>query len=291
MLIDEPETIPIQHKLDSLYLVGDYSSAIEQTLILLNYYKNKKDLKGQIVCFNHLGDYLRASGNRTESLESLYSALALNAQLHDSLLLAQTYNYLGAIFFEQDYPRYMDSTTHYAGLSMDIAVRHKDEKLIYSDLNLLGMAEMGKDKLDSALVYLDQALEMVKRISPIDEPLVLCNMAGIYYRKNDLTIAKKLALRAFQKAKHDNVNTYIRMASTLLEKFNLLEGNYREAYYYLSELSLYTRNFMDEKIEGRMASMKEQFRQAEENANVQKELNQRRLLTTFLFILFGLALV
>lgn len=291
LLIDEPEAIRIHHDLDSLYLAGDYSSAIEQTQILLNYYKNKKDRKGQVVCLNLLGDYLRATGNREGSLESLYAAMELNPLLHDSLLEAQTYNYLGAVFFELDYPIYMDSTIHYARLSMAIAMHEKNESLVYSNLNLLGMAKMGQGDLDSALFYLEQAWEIVKTASPVDEPLVLCNMAGIYYRKGDLKEAKRLSLQAFKQAKANDVNAYIRMASTLLEQFYLLEGNYREAYHYLSELSLYTRNFMDDKIEGRMASMNEQFRQAEETATVQKELELRRLFTISISILLAFSLV
>jgi len=291
LLIDEAESIRIHHELDSLYLVGDYSSAIEQAQILLNYYENKNDRKGQVVCLNYLGDYLRSTGNREGSLESLNAAMELLPQLHDSLLLAQTCNYLGATFFEQDFPKYMDSTIHYARLSMAIALQNKDENLIYSNLNLLGMAKMGQGDLDSALFYLKQALKIVRRASPVDEPLVLCNIAGIYYRKGDLTEAKKLSLQAFKQAKANDVNAYIRTSSILLEKFYLLEGNYREAYHYLSELSLYTRNFMDEKVEGRMALMNEQFRQAENNATVQKELELRRLFTLSVSILLAFSLV
>lgn len=142
--------------------------------------------------------------------------MTLNAQLHDSLLQAQTYNDLGAAFFELDYPKYLDNATHYTRLSMRIASHFKDEKLVYSGLNLLGKVEEGKGNLDSALICLTQALEIVRRVSPVDEALSLVNLAGVYYNKREVTRAKKLALLAYKRAKNDNVNILVRMASALL---------------------------------------------------------------------------
>jgi len=290
-LIDEQTSLQIHHEIDSLYLAGDYSRAIDQTLILMAYYKEKENTGGQILCCNYMGDFLRASGSRTSSLEYLYQALALNALLHDSILLAQTYTYIGATYFELDYPAYLDSAQVYASLSMDIASRIHDDKLIYSDLNILGKVQEAKGNLDSALLYMTRAHGIVRKVNPVDEALILCNMAGAYFLKGDLERSKELAKEAYNYAKRDNVNTYLRLTTTLLERIYLQEGNFWEAHNYLSELTNYTRNFLDEKTEERVTTMMEQIRLAQEEAAIQKKLDRRRLWTIFMVIFAVGALV
>ncbi len=290
-LIDDETSVQIHHEVDSLYLVGDYSRAIEQTLILLAYYKNRDDLRGQIVCNNYMGDFLRASGSRSGSFDYLFNALALNTQLHDSLLLAQTYNFLAASYFELDYPKYLDSAQLYASVSLDIANYFQDEKLVYSDLNILGKVEEGKGNLDGALLFMNQALEIVRRVSPVDEALVLSNIAGAYFLKGEMVRARELALEAYQQAKRDNINTYLRLTTALLERIYLNEQNFREAHYYLGELTLYTRNFLDDKMEERVGAMQAQIQQAVEEVEIQQELFLRKILTISLLVLIGLALL
>ena len=238
-----------------------------------------------------MGDFLRACGNRSGSLEYLYKALALKEQLHDSLLRAQTYNYLAATYFEYEYPIYLDSSKMYGLLSMGLAITYHDEKLEYSNLNILGKVKEGKGDLDSALVYLTRALEIVKRINPVDESLVLINIAGVYFNMEDIARAKKYAIEAYELAKQYNINTYIRMTSALLERIYVLENNYRKAHFYLGELIFYTRNFLDETTEERVTVMKEQIRLVQEEAEVQKEMDRRRLWTLFLLILIGCSMV
>ncbi|MBE0646538.1 MAG: HAMP domain-containing histidine kinase [Bacteroidales bacterium] len=288
-LIDEQTSIQILHEMDSLYMVGDYSKAIENTLILIAYYKNNGDVRGQIVCNNKMGDFLRASGSPTGSLDFLYEAMKLNAQIHDSLLLAQTFNFLAATYFEKDYPKYFDSAEMYASISMDIARRFREEKLEYSDLNILGKVEEGKGNLDGALVFMTQALEIVKRVSPVDETLVLCNIAGTYFLKGNMLKAKELSKKAYDQAKRDNINTYLRLTTALLERIYLYEGNFLEAHRFLGELSLYTRNFLDEKTEERVGAMEAQIRQAEAQAEIRQELYMRKIWTVSLLVLIGLA--
>ncbi len=291
LLIDGQASMQIHHEIDSLYLIGDYSRAIEQTLILMAYYKNTDDQRGQILCNNYMGDFLRASGSYSGSLDYLYKALSLNTQPHDSLVLAQTYNYLAATYFEHDYPNCLDSADVYASLSKEIAIRKHDEKLEYSNLNILGKVYEGKGNLDSALFYMTQALEIVKRVNPVDEALVLCNMAGVYFNKGDMARSRELAIKAYGLAKQDNINTYLRITSSLLERIYLCEGNYREAHHYIREHLSYIRTFLDEKTEERVTTMKEQIRQAQEEAAIQQELYRRRLWTILLLVLVGFSLV
>lgn len=290
ILIDEPTSIRMLHEIDSLYLVGDYSRASEEAMILMAYYKRIGNKGGEILCNNYMGDFLRAAGNREGSLEFLTKAIKLNTPTFDSMLLARTYNYLAANYFELDYPLYLDSARKYATASMEIALIHSDNKLLYSDLNILGKVQEGRGNMDSALIYLTQALVIVKRTHPVDVPLVLSNIAGVYFLRGDLLESEKLARESFALAIRDNIPTYIRLASGLLERIYLKRGNYKEAHYYLGELLASTRNFLDEKTEERVSAMREQIRQAQEEAAIQQELSARRMGTLFLLILMGLAL-
>jgi len=291
LLIDDEDVQQMQKELDSLYLAGDYSTAVDLTLILMAYYRLHEDTNGQILCNNRMGDFLRASGNPQPSLDYLYKALALNHHYGDSLLRAQTYNYLAATYFENKYAKYLDSAETYALLSMKVALRIQNDELVSSDLNILGKVEEGKGHLDAALSYLTRALEIAQRTHSNDVPLVINNIAGVYYNQGELARSEKIALEAYSLARKYNINTYVRMSSALLERIYESMDNYRQAHLYLRVLFIYTRSFLDERIEERVESMKEQIRLTQEEAEIQKKLDRRRFLTVSLLVIIGITLV
>ena len=95
--IDEKTSLLYHQEIDSLYLVGDYSEAIDRILILLDYYSQQNDVKGQIICNNYMGDLLRATGKSKNGRKYLQHAIKLNKEVKDSILLAKTYNLFAAI--------------------------------------------------------------------------------------------------------------------------------------------------------------------------------------------------
>ncbi len=289
--IDEKTSLLYHREIDSLYLVGDYNEAIERVLILLDYYSQQNDVRGQIKCNNYLGDLLRASGEGENGLEYLNYAMILNRETPDSLLLAKTYNLLAAIYYEYNFPTLLDSATYYAAISADIARRHGDNQILYSDLNILGKIEEGLGNQEYALEYLYEALEIVRKVKSIDESLVLSNIAEVYWKLGKLKEAERLALNAFNQAKKDNIMVYIRLSSLLLEKIYKLTGNYKQAHFFMEQFHFATRNYLNEKTEKRINALKAHIEQTHNEIKLQKEIEVGQLYTIFLAVIIGFALI
>ena len=289
--IDEASARQFHQKIDSLYLVGDYNEAIERTLILLDYYSQNDDVRGEIICNNYLGDLLRAFGKYQQGLKYLQIALDLNKGIHDSLLFAKTYNLLAAIYFEYKYPTYLDSANYYGIRSATIARQQGDDKILYSDLNILGRVEDGRGNLEMALKYLEQSLEIVRRVSQVDESLVLASIAGVYFNQGKLRKAEKLALEAYNLAIEYNIMIYIRLSCSLLEVIYIQTHQYEQAHHFAKELHAATRNYLNEKTEKRINDMMLQIEHVHRDIEVQKELERRRLYLIFLSVLIGCGVI
>jgi len=289
--IDEKTSLLYHQEIDSLYLVGDYSEAIDRILILLDYYSQQNDVKGQIICNNYMGDLLRATGKSKNGRKYLQHAIKLNKEVKDSILLAKTYNLFAAIYYELDFPSLLDSATYYATISTDIATRHGDDRILYSNLNILGKVEEGKGNLGKSLEYLYEALEIVRKVKSIDESLVLLNIAKVYWKLGKLEEAEILAMEAYEMAKKDNIMVYIRLSSLLLEKIYMLTGNYKQAHFFMEQFHFVTRNYLNEKTEKRINALKAQIDQTRNEIKLQKEIEVGQLHTISLFIIIGFALI
>lgn len=289
--IDEETSHLFLREVDSLYLVGDYNEAIDRILILLDYYLQQDDVKGQIICNNYMGDLLRATGKTKSGKEYLLHAINLNLETKDSLLLAKTYNLLAATYYEYEFPTLLDSAKYYAVISADIAKRHGYDGILYSDLNILGKVEEGLGNQEKGLEYLYEALEIVRKVKSIDEALVLSNIAEVYWKLGKLEEAESLAMEAYNLAKKDNIMVYIRMSSRLLEKIHVLTGNYKQAHFFMEQFHFATRSYLNEKTEKRINALKAQIEQTRNKIKLQKEIEVGRLHSISLFIIIGFALI
>ncbi|MCK9219267.1 MAG: tetratricopeptide repeat-containing sensor histidine kinase [Bacteroidales bacterium] len=200
---------------DSLYLKANFNDAIDLTNLVLNYYEATNNITGQITCLNLLGDFFRGSDNFFLSRVYLNLAMKLATANHDSVGLVTAENVLSAVLYEQG-PAKFDSSILLAEQSLQYTRRHHLEKLTYLNLNILGMIASFHGNNHYALTLLEEAYSILGRINPKDKPLVLNNMARIFFCMGQYKKAEQYGLKAYNLAKQEEVVWYIIMSAQFL---------------------------------------------------------------------------
>lgn len=239
---------------------------------------NKKRLINQSKM--DLGETYRAATGFDNAIDLFEDVLPYFRQTNDSVLLAETYNYMAATYFEMFYnhPDYsvvidenvlsksemlnklvdqpalkhlLHSSEAYLDSALKINSRLKKTELNISNENIRAALLNQVFEMDSAIAIYDRLIEMMKASGHITElSLVLTNKARIVgkYRLNKPEEAIEIGLEALEIAKKTKVNIYAFLAHEMLHDNYLALGNYKLAYEQLSEAMKLIEQFQFENL-------------------------------------------
>jgi len=277
---------------DTAYFAAKYNLALEYTSRALEVFKTSGNSKREIYCLTRLGDICRAAEIRQKSYTFLLEAIRFAKKIGDPDGLALAYNNYAANWYE-DGIQYLDSVTKYAGLSMEIALLRNLQKIIYSNLNILGMVEFNRQDYPNALKLLEQAYPVMMKVNPEDEPLLLVNMARVNFRLGKTAQAEKLGLKAYTMAKSRHTMQYIIISAQFLDRFYHKTNRPQLAYRFLKEGYDSLLHFRVQTFDLMMNEMKGKLRVVEtekENEKLkirQEYLQQKMTLRLWLILLSG----
>lgn len=153
-----------------LNLMIEYFSTTEQSSPDLDLQKAQKlllqsqkyhDKTGEVYALTQIGLDYRSFGNSTASLKYYLKALSLAEATGNMTLIAPVYNDLGNIYRDRsDYRRAIDFYLR----SEDAAVKGRNYKVQSWALRNKGEAYLLMNKIDSALIYTQEAYELSTRI-------------------------------------------------------------------------------------------------------------------------------
>jgi len=220
------------------YYLANTEKAAKLALKTLGITTARHDTNGMIRLMLLMGDILRGSNLFDQSYQYILDAKTLAIQSKNRLRLAEADNRLAAVYLEdKSYPD--DTAFVYAQKSLDIARQDNLALLIYNNLNIMALVETQRNNYHKSIKLLDEAYPLVVRYFPDDEALILVNQARNYKYLGDLEKSKELNMRALKLADERKIPQYIRLACLNLEMIYVQEGNYREAYHYMT---LYYQN-------------------------------------------------
>ena len=297
--VPTPAEITAEYNLkraDTAYLAAKYNLALEYTSRALDGFRSSGNSKRELYCLTRLGDICRAAEIRQKSYAFLFEAIRLAIKTADPEGLALAYNNYAADWYEAGIQS-LDSVTKYAGLSMEIALPRNMQKIIYSNLNILGMVEFSREDYPNALKFLEQAYPIMMKVNPEDEPLLLVNMARVNFRLGNTAQAEKLGLKAYTMAKSRHTMQYIIISAQFLDRFYNKTNRPQLAYKYLKEGYDSLIEFRVQTFDLMMDEMKGKLRAAEtekENGSLkirQEYLQQKMNLRLWLIILSGILFI
>lgn len=224
-----PETV--YQMANDEYYRGNTERAITLALQAMNACLKRNDTAGALRAKILAGDILRGNELFDQSADYLTGALKEAILLRDSSLIAEAFNRMAALGAD-DVRTPRDTAAMYAIKSLEIARRIRDDRLVYNNLNILGVLEIGQKNYNQSLEYLQEALTLAQKTFLEDEPLILHNMARNYFILGRTNDAVELEMRALDLATKLNIPQYIRLSSSYLKDHYNSIGNYAEALKY-----------------------------------------------------------
>lgn len=177
-----------------------------------------------------MGESYRATGEFDLALQHLRSARNILLQTGNQTGLAQTYNRLGAVFFE--YPD-RDSARIYAHKSIEITQVLGDLEFTANNLNLLGALEREAGNYAKAIEHLEHSYELQSKLSDQDDiPNVLNNIAITYSMMNRSDKAIEYANRSLELSEVSGIHAYSDIACQVLSGAYKKKGDYKSALKY-----------------------------------------------------------
>lgn len=220
------------------YYLGNTEKAAKLALKTLGASTARHDTNGMIRLMLLMGDILRGSTLHDQAYQYINDAKKLAIQSDNRLRLAEADNRLAAVYLEDK--RYPDDTAFvYAQKSLAIARQDNLPLLVYNNLNIMSLVETQRENYHKSISLLEEAYPLVVRYFPDDEALILVNQARNYKYLGKVEKSKQLNMRALKLAEERKIPQYIRLACLNLEIIFMEEGNYREAYHYMT---LYYQN-------------------------------------------------
>ncbi len=227
----EPPDTALYRLANYEYYRGNTERAITLALQAMDACRRRNDTAGALRAMILAGDILRGNELFDQSAAYLTEALKDAILLNDSGLIAEAYNRLAALGTD-DARISQDTVVSHARKSLEIARRIRDDKLIYNNLNILGVLEISRKHYDRSIRHLQEALVLAQKTFREDEPLILHNLARNYFLLDNNTKAVELEKRAFELATSLNIPQYIRLSSSYLKDYYTSVGNYQEALKY-----------------------------------------------------------
>lgn len=244
---------------------------------------HKDDYKLQCEVYLKLGENFQKVGLWDISIEFLTLAKNLAIKNKDTFYLAQTYNHLAAVYFENSDIQPSISTNnskYYADKAAFLANQIKSNKVYIKSLNLLGLISRYKFKSNKdARKYYSTAFYLAKQDNETNIIPALCYNLGIlneeernfdsvkYYAEIGLKIADSLRKKE-----------YVGLLSKLLSNYYQEEKDYQNAYNFYR---VYADNYYE------ISKKKEAFRlksiltlksQKEKEAQIQADKKIRNLI-------------
>lgn len=286
--------------LGSVYsnILGDYKKAIEYGFKALEIYSILGNEVKKTYCYLIIGSAHEYLGNLDKALEYYSKSFEICSRSGNKYLLANTQNYMGEAYNKQ---QNIESALDSYGKSLEIYSELNDDEGIAVAENNIGECYYKLGELNKALSHYTKSFEYFdKRGEKFQLSELLFNIGNVYSKRKDYNSAVNSYNRSIIYAKETNAleslkDSYRAIANTykamlLPERALSYFENYMEvkdSLFKLENLAIISEleaKYESEQKEKEIGLLKKQRKLAEENVNLQTNLNTSLIIVTLLLI-------
>lgn len=222
-LEDEKLQISINHQIGVLQsIAGNASLAITTLKNVLTYYENNNDPINSVIVLNEIGLAYIVDNQPGKALIFFNSALAEYGKLVDSLGITKCRYYIGNSLYQQG--SFEEAILEY-NISLETALNNGYEEEAIKNYLGLSRSYMAVDSLEKTSYYLDNALQISKKLNNVEIEAELYLVTADYNISNGDNVAAE-----------ENMATYIQLQESIF-----IENN-KDLTVFLEEISSYNKN-------------------------------------------------
>ncbi|MHA2281263.1 MAG: tetratricopeptide repeat protein [Promethearchaeota archaeon] len=216
------------------YYQGDMTLAFANYNAALELFRTSKNLHGQGMCLNNLGNIYRTWGDYNKAKECYDNAIEIGEQMDDIGGLSPRYNNRGILFLSEE--KWVEAMNDFEkALKLDKEM--DDDEGIASRKRNIGVLHLLKNELDLAQDQLDEALKLDSKweynVGIAEDEFQLGRLASL---KNNPEIAEEHFKRSLKIA--ESLQNYPLMKNNLEIMIQLYENQENTTLHHKAELEL-----------------------------------------------------
>ena len=284
--------------------IGNYAEALKYFLKSLEYYTEANDLDGVAESQNGIGSVYWNLNNFEKALFYFKKSLAQKEKLNDSSGVVIALNNIGLIY--RDLGQYDKALRNYER-ALKIKLKLGNLYSIETSYNNIGELFIEREKAKEAIPYLNKALKLAKEIDDKNGIVTSSgNLGKAYLLLKDYSKAENYLNKAFNLAQQIGSKKLIGDTYEYFISFYKELGNYKKALEYSEKFTEVKEQLFSSEFNKKVAELQVKYETAQKENEINKlknakriqnyELNKERnfrnflLISSVLFILFGLAI-
>jgi serine phosphatase RsbU (regulator of sigma subunit) len=235
------------------YYKGDYDAAVQYYFNALKNFEKIGDKNRMSAIYNNIGSIYEHKNQFLKAIKYHRKSLLIAKELNDSSSMSSSYNNLGISY--RNLSKY-DSSLFYYEKSLLIKKMLKDERGIARSFTNIGQLYFFKKDYRKALKYNIDALAIERKINNkrgICESYI--NIGEGYLKIEDLNSASFYLDRGFVMAKELGAIETIVSALEGLAAISAKKGDYKKAFHYFQDYSLYKDSLLNEETNRQIAKL------------------------------------
>ena len=213
------------------YGVGDYEKALKYYYMTLPLRDFLSDYQGKSLTLNNIGLIFSEWGKHEEAEKYYYHAAALNDSVY--YLAGKAYSYYNLGNHYRNIKEYDSAIVNYKRSLATYIMSKNDIVGKAICFQKLGIVYQKKGELDTALLYLNEALEASKQMNSLNDlSSAYHQLARLYKERGDIAKALNYALICDKILKETDFKKMKFMNGQLLSEIYLLKKDYKKSLHY-----------------------------------------------------------
>lgn len=256
---------------NALWETGNYNQALEQILLLKDFYEKENVIENQDLVFNLLGLIYTRLFDYTSALDNFKHAIKISERKNNKALLGVEFTNIGNLYFKMG--SYTDALNYYdKGVALEI--EHEEYINVGRSYENLGKIYIALDNPEKAKEYLEKALYYNEKSSDIvGFTRTYVTLGNLYSYLKDYRKAIEYLLKAEEYSKKSNSKESFMNAFDLLATAYQNLNDYKMAFYYHCKFFEYYKTIYNIQDYGSIKKLDDELKIEKRNS----ELNFVRL--------------
>ena len=270
--------------------IGNYSSSLENCLVLKELIETGKTKKYNYQVYNSLGLVYKSFMEYELSYKNFNKSIILALENNNEAYAGVVYANIGNLLYEQNK---LDESLEYFAKGVALEEKYELYGSAANSYTVIANIYLKLGKLDSSFLYLQKANTYnTEYNNNLGLAYTHFTYGKYYFQKGDYETSYNYLNKTIDYASNNHLNVLLSDALKLLSEINSINGNFKDAYEnFIHFFNIYETVYSIEKISKAKAIEQRLIQQKKENELFELKLKKQKTINTLLIIIVSLILV